>query len=69
MVPSTELGLVKGRIEGNLGDELPVAARLESLEDMIKGVADKLAKMESSQKKMAEAPLPVAQPGVVQQPG
>ena len=51
---------MKGRIECNLGDDRPVAARLESLEDMVKEVAEKLAKMESNQEKMAKSPQPVA---------
>ena len=37
LVPSTELGLVRGRMDGNVGDVRPVASRLESLEDMMKG--------------------------------
>ena len=68
LVPSSDLGVVRGRMEGNLGDDRPVAARLESLEDMMKGVVDKLAKMESNQDRMVQAPQIQVQPPVVQQP-
>ena len=42
LVPATELGLVRGRLDCAVGDERPVATRLESLEDMVKGVVEKL---------------------------
>ena len=64
LVPSTELGLVRGRMDGNVGDDRPVASRLESLEDMMKGVVEKLTKMESNQVK-APQPQHVVQPPVV----
>ena len=46
--PPSELGLVKSRMDSNPEDERPVSARLESLEDMMKNVVDKLGKIELS---------------------
>jgi hypothetical protein len=48
LIPATELGLVRGLLDSNPGDERPVASRLESLEDMVKGVVDRLARMETN---------------------
>jgi hypothetical protein len=33
VIPATELGVVRGLLDLNVGDERPVASRLESLED------------------------------------
>ena len=63
-VPAIELGLVRGRLECNVGDERPVASRLESLEDMVKGVVEKLARMETNQARQVKATQPVIQPTV-----
>ena len=51
LVPACELGIVRGKLECNTEDERPVASRLESLEDMVKGVMDKLARIETAQKR------------------
>ena len=40
---------MRGRLECNTEDERPVASRLESLEGMVKGVMDKLARIETVQ--------------------
>ena len=72
LVPSSELGLVRGRVDCNVDGERPVATRLESLEDMVKGVVEKLARMENNQTKDREmrALQPVAQPlGAAPLPG
>ena len=68
VVPATELGLVKGRIEGCISEDRPLAARLESLEDIMKGVVEKLGKVESNQMSMARATQISVQQPVVQQP-
>ena len=68
LVPSSELGLVRGRLDCNVGDERPVATRLESLEDMVKGVVDRLARMETNQARGVSAPQPLAPQVLVQQP-
>ena len=68
LIPPAELGLVRMRMESTLGDERPVAARLESLEDMVGGVVEKLARMETNQDKMAKVVQPVVQEPAVQQP-
>ena len=67
LVASPDLGIVRARMESVQGDSRPVGARLESLEDMMKSVVDKLSRIESTQEKMAKAPRPVAPPLVGQQ--
>jgi hypothetical protein len=70
LVPATELGLVRGRLECNVGDERPVATRLETLEDMVKGVVEKLARMETNQVRAVrdQQPQPTGQPQVAAHP-
>ena len=65
VIPSTELGLVKGLLESNVSDERQVATKLESLEDMVKGVVERLTRMEANQAKAVRTPQPVP---VVQTP-
>ena len=67
VIPSTELGLVKGLLESNVSDERPVATKLESLEDMVKGVVERLTRMEANQAKAVRTPqpVPVVQPPAV----
>ena len=62
LIPSTELGLVRGLLDSNVGDERPVATRLESLESMVRGVVDRLSRMEANQVKAA---IRVPQPQTV----
>ena len=70
LVPATELGLVRARLDCNVGDDRPVATRLESLEDMVKGVVEKLARMETNQARAVrvQQPQPTVQPQVVAAP-
>ena len=68
LIPSAELGLVRMRMESTVGDERPVAARLESLEDMVREVVEKLARMEAKQDKVTKAAQPLVQEPVLQQP-
>ena len=51
VIPASELGLARGCLECNVGDERPVAARLESLEGLVKKVVEKINKMEAQQPK------------------
>ena len=53
VIPATELGLVRGLLDSNISCERPIATRLESLEDMMKSVVDKLTKMEGDLTTMA----------------
>ena len=59
LIPSNELGLVRSLLDSNVGDERPVATRLESLEGMVRGVVDRLSRMEANQKVAARVPQPV----------
>ena len=59
--------LVRGRLDCTQGDERPVATRLESIEDMLRGVVDRLTRMETIQNRevrpqvqLLEAPAPAA---------
>ena len=61
-VPSSELGMVRSRIDCNPESERPVATRLESLEDMVKGVVERLTRMEANQERDSRRPQPAAQP-------
>ena len=70
VIPASELGLVKSFLDSNTGDERPVATRLESLEDMVKGVVDRLSRMETNQARAVRVPQSVVQPPeVVSTPG
>ena len=61
VLPASELGLVRGLIDSNVGDDRPVASRLESLEDMMKGVVEKLSRIETYQSKAVKVPEVVVQ--------
>ena len=63
LVPSSKLGLVRGKLDCNTGDERPVATRLESLEDLVKGVVERLTRMEANQGRQEKTP-PQAVPQV-----
>ena len=54
LLPASEFGLVRGKLDCNTEDERPVASRLESLEDMVKTVVEKLAKIESNQTRVVK---------------
>ena len=67
LVPSSELGLVRGKLDCNTGDERPVATRLESLEDLVKGVVERLTRMEANQERQVRTQpqaVPQVQTGV-----
>ena len=70
LVPATELGLVRARLDCKVGDDRPVATRLESLEDMVKGVVEKLARKETNQARAVriQQPQPTVQPQVIAAP-
>ena len=58
VVASVELGHVKGRIEATIGDDKSVSARLESLEDTMKNLCEKISQMDSKGVQQSENAFP-----------